>query len=40
VAIMREGTSSQNFMKIEAKEMAMIPAETHAMIFNNGLPPY
>ena len=38
VAIMREGTSSQNFMKIAAKEMAMIPTERPAMVLNNDLP--
>jgi len=32
VAIIMEGTSSQNLMKIEAKEMATIPTDMHANI--------
>jgi len=38
---MREGTSSQNLMKIEAKEMAMMPTARPAKVFTNGFPlPY
>ena len=34
VAIMMEGTSSQNFMKMEAKEMATIPTDTPAKVLS------
>ena len=38
---MRKGTSSQNLMKIEAKEMAMMPTARPAKVFTNGFPlPY
>jgi hypothetical protein len=38
---MREGVSSQNFMKIAAKEMAMMPTERPAKVLTNGFPlPY
>ncbi len=36
---MREGTSSQNLMKIEAKEMAMMPTARPAKVLTNGSPP-
>jgi len=36
---MMEGTSSQNLMKIEAKEIAMIPTDMHANILTKRCPP-
>ena len=37
---MREDTSSQNLMKIEAKEMAMMPTARPAKVLTNGSPPF